>query len=218
MSWISWSTLGARRSRTAGACLAAALACAGCASFSDPRLPERSLAELESGGRLAAITYQFAEWNVVSADESVVIATAAPTLVPSVVQARIEPILRRAFVDSARGKEQGEWHLDMYYRETERNPAISYTLALFFIVSLGIVPAYTQTDLYLEAKLLHHGQSVQQYVYEETVSSWIHWFMLPWSFTNDPIERKSEVIDNMVLNLVHDVASEIPRAAPTSGR
>jgi hypothetical protein len=105
----------------------------------------------------------------------------------------------------------------MYYRETERNPAISYTLALFCIVSLGIVPAYMQTDLYLEAKLMHHGQTVKQYVYEESVSSWIHWFVLPWSFTNDPIERKSEIIDNMVLNLVHDVASEVPRAAPTSG-
>jgi hypothetical protein len=192
----------------------AALACAACASFTDPHLPQRSLADLESGGKLAAITYQFAEWNVVSSDESLVVATAAPVLVPTVVQSRIEPILRRAFVESKRGKEQGEWHLDMYYRETERNPAVTYTLALFFIVSLGIVPAYTETDLYLEARLLHHGEAVRQYVYEERVSAWIHWFMLPWSFTNDPIERKAAIIDNMVLNLVHDAASVIPRAAP----
>lgn len=136
---------------------------------------------------------------------------------PSVVQSRVEPILRRAFVESTRGKEPGEWHLDMYYRETERNPAISYTLVFLFIVSLGILPAYTDTDLYLEAKLQRHGQTVKQFVYEESVSSWIHWFMLPFSFSNDPIERKSAIIDNMVLNLVHDVAAELPRAAPLPG-
>jgi hypothetical protein len=229
MDWISSSPLGrhgparwigrcaARGLRTGSACLATALAGAACASFTDARLPERSLAEFESAGGLASITYQFVEWNVASSDESLVITTAAPVMVPSVVQSRIEPILRRAFVDSRRGKEQGEWHLDMYYRETERNPAVSYTLALFFVVSLGLVPAYTETDLYLEAKLMHHGRTVRQYVYEESVSSWIHWFMLPWSFTNDPIERKAAIIDNMVLNLVHDVASEVPRAAPAGG-
>jgi len=206
----------ARGARTASAFLAAALACAGCASFSDARLPQRSLADLEAGGRPAAITYQFAEWNVVSSDESLVAATAAPAVMPSVVQSRIEPILRRAFVDSTRGKERGEWHLDMYYRETERHPAVTYTLALFFVASLGLVPAYTETDLYLEAKLMHDGQTVRQYVYEETVSSWIHWFMLPWSFTHDPIERKLEILDNMILNLVHDVAADVPRVAPAA--
>lgn len=63
-------------------------------------------------------------------------------------------------------------------------------------------------------RLLHHGEPLKQYVYEETVSTWIHWFLLPWSFTDDPIERKAEIIDNMVLNLVHDVAAEVPRVAP----
>jgi len=193
------------------------LACTGCASFSESRLPHRSLAELEAGGKLAELSYQFAEWNVTTADEAFVVATATPVLVPSVVQSRVEPILRRAFVATTRGKEQGEWHLDMYYRETERNPAVTYTLALFFIVSLGIVPAYGETELYLEARLLHHGQPVQQYVYEETVSTWVHWFMLPWSFSDDPIERKAEILDNMVLNLVHDVSAVMPRAFPAGG-
>jgi hypothetical protein len=193
------------------------LACAGCASFSESTLPKRSLEELEAGGPLCAITYQFSEWNVPTSDEALVVSTAAPVVMPSVVQSRVEPILRRAFVEATRGKEQGEWHLDMYYRETERNPAVSYTLALFFIVSLGILPAYTETDLYFEAKLLHHGQLVKQYVYEETISTWIQWFMLPWSFTNDPIEMKSAIIDNMVLNLVHEAATLVPRASTSPG-
>jgi hypothetical protein len=185
-----------------------------CASFSEPRLPQRSLAELEAGGMLTAITYQFAEWNVATADEALVVTTAAPVLVSSVVQARVEPILRRAFAGATRGKEQGEWHLDMYYRETEVKPALSYTLALFCIVSLGIVPAFTETELYLEARLLHDGAPVKQYVYEEHVTAWIHWFLLPWTFSDDPIERKSALLDGMVLNLVHDVAAVVPRAQP----
>lgn len=195
-------------------CMLASVALAGCASFSESHLPARSLAEFEAGGRLAAITYQFSEWNVATSDEGVVLTTAAAVAMPSVVRSRIEPILRRAFVDCRRGTEQGEWHLDMYYRETKRNVAVSMTLAWLCIVSLGIVPAYEQTDLYFEARLLHSGQPVKQYVYEETISLWITWLLLPWSFSDDPTDRKAEILDNMVLNLIHDVAAEVPRATP----
>lgn len=211
----------ARRSDRAGlralGLAAVALAASACASFSDSHLPQRSLAEIEAGGKLSAITYEFAEWNVATADEALVVTTPAPVIVPSIVQARVEPILRRAFAGATRGREQGEWHLDMYYRETEVKPALSYTLALFWILSLGIIPTFSQTDLYLEARLLHDGAPVQQYVYEETVTAWIHWFLLPWVFSNDPIERKSELLDNMVLNLVHDIAAVVPRAAAPGG-
>lgn len=86
-------------------------------------------------------------------------------------------------------------------------------MARRLLASLGLVPAYTETDLYLEARLVHDDQAVRRYVYEETVSSWIHWFMLPWSFTNDPIERKLEILDNMTFDLVHDVAADVPRVA-----
>ena len=78
------------------------------------------------------------------------------------------------------------------------------------------MPAYSETDLYLEAKLKHEGATVKQYIYEESVSTWLHWFVLPWSFSDDPMERKSELIDNMVLNLIHDLAGDLPHAAPVA--
>lgn len=192
------------------------LACAACASFSDGRLPKRPLSDYEGGGRLAPITYEFSDSGVLSLDEALVVTTPTPAGVPSVLKSRLEPLFRRAFVEATRQKEPGEWHVDMYYRETERNPAMTYTLALFFVASLGLFPAYTETDLYLEAKLKHDGATVEQYIYEESVSTWLHWFLLPWSFSNDPMERKSELIDNMVLNLIHDLADDLPRPAPAA--
>src|SRR5690606_6862986 len=132
--------------------------------------PKRTLAEYENEGRLAAVTYEFTEGGTVPADEDLVVVTTSPAAVPSVLQSRVEPILRRAFVESTRRKDPGEWHVDMYYRESERNPAVTYTLAFLFIASLGFIPAYAETDLYLEAKLKHEGVTVKQYIYEESIS------------------------------------------------
>lgn len=190
------------------------VACACCvASFSEARLPKRSLSDYEAGSRLAAVTYDYTDWSSASAEDALVVTSAAPVAVPTVLKSRVEPIFRRAFSEATRQEVPGEWHVDMYYRETERHLAISYTLMFFFVASLGLVPTYAETDLYLEAKLKHDGVTVKQYVYEETVSMWLHWFVLPWSFTNDPIERKSALIDNMALNLVHDLAQDLPPAA-----
>jgi len=186
------------------------IACSGCASFSKGHLPERSLADYDGGRVLAAITYDLTGSTSFSLDDAMLAASSGPT----VLKARVEPIFRRVFSEAEQQKTPGEWHVDMYYRETERNPAVTYTLVFFFIVSLGIVPAHAETDLYLEAKLKHDGATVKQYVYEESLSTWVHWFMLPWSFSHDPLERKAELIDNMVLNLVHDLASALPPAAP----
>ena len=40
----------------------------------------------------------------------------------------------------------------------------------------------------------------------------MHWFVLPWAYARDPMERKSALIDNMLLNLLHDLRGELPVA------
>ncbi|MBL8860754.1 MAG: hypothetical protein JNK02_01985 [Planctomycetes bacterium] len=182
-----------------------------CASFTDPALPERRLADFEGERRLPAITYEFMDASfLVPSEDLTVVAAQAQVPAPSILQSRVEPIFRRVFVESKRSKEPGPWHVDMYYRETERNPAITYTLGFLCIFSLGLIPAYGATDLYFEAKLVHEGRTVRQFVYQETISTWIHWLVLPWTFSCDPIRKKSEFIDNIVLNLVHDLEAELP--------
>jgi hypothetical protein len=190
----------------------ALFACVGCASFSNPTLPLRSLDDLEREGKLSAITYEFSEGNSLGNIAALSQASAPAPVVASVLQARVEPIFRRVFAEATRQQQAGEWHVDMYYRETARNPALTMTLAFFFIGSLGIVPAYGRDDLYLEAKLKHNGATVRQYVYSESVATWMHWFVLPWAYARDPLERKSALIDNMLLNLLHDLRGELPVA------
>ena len=189
---------------------------AGCASFSQSKLPARTLAEFEHEGRLTAVTYDFAEGGGLSAGETLNQMSPAPASFPSAMQSRVEPIFRRAFVEATRQKTPGEWHLDIFYRDTARNPAITYTLVLFFIASLGFLPAYAEDDLYLEVKLRHNGETVRQYIYEESVATWMHWFVLPWAFSNDPMETKTAILENMILNPLHELRSELPRAASAS--
>ena len=205
------------RLRRSAALLGPALmiALAGCASFTEGRLPERDLAAIEREGKLPAITYQFAQGSTVGTLETLDSAATSPAIVVpnTILQSRVEPIFRRVFVEAVATTEPGEWHVDMYYRETPRHQGVTMTLVFFFVCSLGIVPAYAQDELYLEAKLRHGGETVRQWVFEEDVSTWMHWFVLPWAFTNDPMERKTELVDNMVLNLVHELRGALPADA-----
>jgi hypothetical protein len=186
---------------------------AGCASFSKSKLPTRTLAEFENEGRLIGITYDFADVGGFGAASLPAMST-APTTPSYMFQSRVQPIFRRAFAEATWQKAPGEWHLDIYYRETARNPAVTYTLVLFFIASLGFLPAYSEDDLYLEVKLRHNGETVKQYIYEESVATWMHWFVLPWAFSDDPMETKTAILENMILNLLHELRTELPRAEP----
>ncbi|MBI5285437.1 MAG: hypothetical protein HY874_10125 [Chloroflexi bacterium] len=173
---------------------------AACASFRGDELPERRLADLERLARLPAITYSVSEAGAVQF-------LAAVENVPpsSIVHSRVEPLFRRLFVESKLQAEPGPLHLDMYFRSTPHNPSVTVALGVCFIATLGFFPAYAQDDLYLEVRLRKNGEPARQYVYVETVHTWMHWFLLPWSFTKDPEAVTASAIDQMLLNLVFDL-------------
>lgn len=201
------------------ACLAL-LALAGCASFSESRWPKRSLDDFVREGRLPAVTYSVTEGSSAATLESLNRAGSPPAVIGTILHSRIEPIFRRAFEESRLDPVPGDWHVDVYYRETPRNIAATVTLGVFFVASLGIVPVYAEDSLYLEAKLRRHGETVAQWVFEERIATWVHWFVLPWSFTDDPTERKAEFIDGMVLALLTELRSAMSKedALPVDAR
>lgn len=174
-----------------------------CASYRGGELPERRLEDLEREGRLPAITYSMSEAGAVQFLSGV--QSLPPT---SIVFSRVEPLFRRLFVEAKQQAEYGPVHLDMYFRSAPHNPSVTVGLGLCFIVSLGLFPAYAQDDLYLEVRLRRNGESVRQFVYEESVHTWMHWFLLPWSFTKDPETVTGRAIDQMLLNLVSDLRRE----------
>jgi hypothetical protein len=174
-----------------------------CASYRGGELSERRLEDLERDGRLPAVTYSVSEAG------SVQFLTGVQNLpAPSIVFSRVEPLFRRLFVEAKRQEAPGPVHLDMYFRSAPHNPSVTVGLGLCFIVTLGLFPAYAQDDLYLEVRLRRNGEAVRQYVYEESVHTWMHWFLLPWSFTKDPETVTGRAIDQLLLNLVFDLRRE----------
>lgn len=173
---------------------------ASCASYRGEELPERSLAELERAPRLPAITYWVTEAGAVP------FLAAAQNVPPTAITTtRVEPLFRRLFVESKATTEAGPLHLDMYFRSTPNNPGVTLVLGLFCIASIGVLPAYGEDDLYLEVKVRRDGVAVKQYLYEESVHTWLHWFALPWAFTHDPEEVTAAAVDQMLLALVADL-------------
>lgn len=191
------------------------LASLGCASFSESKLPQRSLDDFPKSAASYAVTYQLSEGGQPipgeSAEQINLMQGAASS---SWVRSRVEPLFRRAFVDSKRQTEPGEWHLDMYYRETHRNFMVSATLLVFCIATFGVVPTFGTTDLYLEARLKHDKQTVKQFVYTESFEIWAELFLVFFAFSYDPTDVKARIVDNMILNLLYDLGEELTRVTP----
>ncbi len=185
----------------------------GCASFTSHPLGRHTLEEIVREGKLPAITYDFSE----SGDQGVETSLSRVEWVHSnespLLHERLEPLFRRAFRESRRQKEPGELHLDLYFRETLRRPALTYTLALLFIGSLGILPAYSDEQEYLEVKLKKNGTTVRQYVYTADIGTWFHWFMLPLAWSHDPGDVRAALVDELGLELLADLQRDLPAVA-----
>jgi hypothetical protein len=131
--------------------------------------------------------------------------------------ARIEPLFRRAFAEveqlstepGADGT-QRDLHLDLLVSQESRHSSATFTLGLICVATIGLIPAYGQEELTLDARLQRGGQTIATYVYTDRVETWIQLFLLPWAFRNDPQDVAYETFDNLVLHLLADLRRELP--------
>jgi hypothetical protein len=185
------------------------LACSlgtGCASFRSDRGSERSAAELDGLPLLPAVRYE-----VKSFDSGSIAGVGDPNQ-------RIEPLFRRAFQEVERAElpaseelAPGDLHLDLLVQVEGRHPAVSFTLGLFFIASIGLFPGYAVDDVRLDALLLVDGSTVERYEYTERVTTWMHLFALPWAFGHDSTDVMRRVLDGMTLQLIADLRRDLPK-------
>lgn len=182
---------------------------ASCASYPGEELAPLDPSELEGQTRLPPVTFELktyiSAWMGTAGDP----------------RARAEPLFRRAFSEvrevNASNAEEGELHLDLLLRQTPRNPGVTLGLGILWACSLGLIPAYGRNDLYLDARVVRGGETLQSYVYRDHVSTWSSIVLLPWSFTRDPENVHAEVLDSMLLHLLRDLRRDLPGLAARAG-
>ena len=173
--------------------------CAACASFRGEELPQRDPGELERSERLPPVTYELANAY------GTTVASQAGTS-----DACIDRVLRKAFSEVERRESEAGLHLDFHYTTRTRQPTFTMGMVLLSIVSLGLIPAYGRGDLSLTVLVEVDGRIAGRYGYEDHVDTWVHLFVIPWAYSHDPVEVEEAVLENMLLNFLHDLRRDLP--------
>jgi hypothetical protein len=176
-------------------------ACCGCAGFRGELLPQLSRSEITSENRLPAISY---ECKIGPGPN----ATGGDNLWPG---SSAEWLFRSAFVDARNGPAANDLHIDLFFQTEARQPSFTLGLALLTICSLGIIPAYGREDLTLRARVEYQGRLAREYTYGDRIEIWIHLFMIPWSFSHDPVEVERAVHENLLLHFLRDLRKDLPQ-------
>lgn len=183
--------------------LVAFLVCSACASFRGDELPERSLHEEVEQGRLPAATY---EYSLVSGT-----AGAPWSPGPEWVDRICAPIFSQVFSEIERKESAEGLHLHMQFEVRHSRPvSFTYGLALIAIASAFLIPVHGRDDLILTVRVDVEGALATRYEYEDHIDSWLHLFMIPWAHSHEGMKVYESVLENLLLNFLHDLRRDLP--------
>lgn len=75
--------------------------------------------------------------------------------------------------------------------------------------TLFIIPGYARDEFILTVDVKKEGQIIKKYQYRNYMHSWVHIiFMFFLTDTNHPRTIRRDVIDNMLLNFLHDLEKD----------
>lgn len=126
-----------------------------------------------------------------------------------------EQLFRDAFVDARRGPADDGMHIHLGFHADERFHVLAMCLRGLWMFSLGILPSYSQTDLWLMAEVEFKGKRVREYRYDDRLTVLAHILLLPWFYTDHSASRVYRDIQaNMLMHVISDLRKDLPQILP----
>jgi len=124
-------------------------------------------------------------------------------------QERINDVFGRshAFSTFAPGVGPEKHHLSLTLRKEGRPVLANLSMAVSVLTAL-VIPAYVKTEYVLLADVKEGGQVIKHYEYRDDRTIWTELFLIVLTPTHWPATVETEVVDNMLRNLLHDLAKD----------
>jgi len=71
--------------------------------------------------------------------------------------------------------------------------------------TLMILPGYATDTFVLSVDVKKENQVLKHYEYHDSMNTWIELFLIFWMSVHSPVQVRAEIIDNMLLNFLHDL-------------
>lgn len=175
------------------------LALTGCAGFPGKQLPVHTYDELAPVEPKLSIGYD-AKSFIQGWSNAAAVRT---------FQKQIEDVFGRSHVFStfAAGVGPEPYHLSLTLRK-EGRPVLASLSALISGLTVLVIPAYARNEYVLLVDVKEGGQVIKHYEYRDYRTVWAELFLIVLTPTHWPPTVETEVIDNMLLNVLHDLQKD----------
>ena len=175
------------------------LSVAGCASFAGKELPRYTYEQIVPNPQKPSIDYD-AKFLTLGRENAAAV---------RMFQEQIEKVFRKStlFERFDAGIGSAKFHFSMAL-QNEGNIVAAGVSGFISGLTLTLLPAYARDEYILTVDVKKGNQLLKQYRYKHYMDSWIELFLIFLTPTHFPPNVAREVIDDMLLNLLHDVQKD----------
>ncbi len=172
------------------------LTLAGCASFPGKQLPIYTYEQIVPRDPKPSIDYD-AKFISLGRENAAAV---------RIFQEEIEKVFSKSNVFSkfSAGIGSEKYHLSLVLRN-EGNVGAAAISGFISGFTFTVIPAYARDEYILIIDVKRGDQLLKQYQYKDHMNSWIQLFLIFLTPTHWPPDVARSVIDNMLLNFLHDV-------------
>jgi hypothetical protein len=175
------------------------LSVVGCASFPGKQLPIYTYEQIAPQDPKPSIDYD-AKFISLGRENAAAV---------RILQEEIEKVFNRSnlFSTISAGIGSEKYHLSIVLKD-EGNVALAFLSGFISGLTFAVLPAYGRDEYVLSVDVKKGDQLLKQYQYKDHMNSWIQLFLIVLTPTHWPPDVAKNIIDNMLLNFLHDVEND----------
>jgi hypothetical protein len=176
----------------------------GCTSFPGKELPTYTYEQIPAPEM--KITVSFDTKAISSTGDTVVLPEFDNSVQKILTQS---PVFAKTIAKRISNESGGEYNYTFYLRGDIDNERITRASSIFSGLTLGILPVYWRENISLAVVVKHGEKAIKTYIYRDHYTTWGEILLLPVMPLYLPRNTSELVIDNMLMNFVHDFSTDL---------
>ncbi len=177
---------------------------AGCASFPGRELPTYVYEQMSAPANKISVTYDvkaimLGKENAKTAED---------------VNKEISRILSESpiFTQAVAGTGTGDYHFSFALRN-EGNEVLAFISGFISGFTFTVIPAYAKDNFIMTIDVKRGERLLKTYSYRDHMNTWIQLLLVFLTPSHLPGDVAKSIVDNMVMNFVHDFAKDVQSGA-----
>lgn len=179
--------------------IALAFVASGCASYPGRQLSTITPSQLSSLSKMGDVDYSIT-WQVQGKDSSIALNYMEKLFAEVFEESDV-------FASHRLGKGYAPVHLE-FIVNNHGNMPLAFVSGLISGFTFLIIPGFAKDEYEMRVNISKEGHLVKQLKYDDSMSTWIGWVLLPFMPNRLPKDVSKEVLGNMIHSAILDLQKE----------